>query len=86
MKLFKRSASGMFASQSLLGHVIRGIIAACLLTWAFLHQDQTALSLLAAVGAIIAFRGCPVCWVIGLVETLVQKSGRVAHGTKTPDL
>lgn len=40
MNPFKRSAQGLFASQSLLGHLLRG---------------------------------CPICWMIGLVETVMQK-------------
>jgi hypothetical protein len=73
MKLFARSASGLFASASLSGHLIRGLIAAALLGWALMHQDRIAWSLLAAAGALIAFRGCPICWSIGLVETIAQK-------------
>lgn len=73
MTLFKRSATGLFASASLAGHLVRGGIAIGLLIWAFRHQDQTALSLAAAIGALIAFRGCPVCWTVGLVETVIQK-------------
>ena len=29
------------------------------------------LSILAGVGALIVFRGCPICWTIGLAETVV---------------
>ena len=71
--LFKRSATGFFASQTLLGHLLRGAVAIELLIWAFTHQSHTALSFLAAIGALIAFRGCPICWTIGLVETVLQK-------------
>jgi hypothetical protein len=73
MKLFERSANGMFASASLSGHLIRGFIAAGLLGWALTHQGEIALSLLAAAGALIAMRGCPICWSIGLLETIAQK-------------
>jgi hypothetical protein len=66
----------LFASQSLLGHLLRGSVAVWLLVWAIQHQTQVALSLLAALGALIAFRGCPICWTIGLVETLLQKALR----------
>lgn len=78
MSLFKRSGGGLFASQSLLGHLLRGAIATGLLIWAFQHQAHSTLSVLAAVGALVAFRGCPVCWAIGLVETVMQKLRRPA--------
>lgn len=80
MNLFSRSATGLFASASLAGHLIRGAVAAALLAWAFRHQAETALSLLAALGALVAFRGCPICWAIGLVETIAQKVKRRAAG------
>jgi hypothetical protein len=81
MSVFKRSATGFFASESLLGHLLRGGVATALLSWAIQHQAQTALSLLAAAGALIAFRGCPICWTVGLVETVVQKvRGSVGRG------
>lgn len=80
MKLFRRSAIGFFASESLLGHLIRGAVAAVLLVWAFQHPAHEALSVLAAIGALIAFRGCPVCWTVGLAETVAQKFKRPAAG------
>ena len=76
MNLFKRSANGLFANTSLLGHLVRGGIAALLAIWAIQHQTRPALSLAAAAGAIIAFRGCPLCWTIGLVETLAPRLRR----------
>lgn len=72
MNLFKRSAVGLFASESLVGHLIRGGVAIALLGWAIQNQSQVVLSLGAALGALVAFRGCPVCWTIGLVETMGQ--------------
>jgi hypothetical protein len=78
MNLFKRSATGFFASESLLGHLIRGGVAIWLLVWAIQHQMQPTLSILAALGALIAFRGCPVCWTVGLIETAMQKVKRSA--------
>jgi hypothetical protein len=77
MKLFKRSATGFFASESLPGHLIRGSVAVALLVWAVQHQGGLpTLSILAGIGALIAFRGCPVCWTVGLVETVTQKLRR----------
>jgi hypothetical protein len=73
MNLLKRDATGIFASASMVGHLLRGGIGIALVYWAFQHQTDTSLSMLAAVGALLAFRGCPVCWTIGLFETAVLK-------------
>lgn len=74
MKLFSKAATGFFASQSLAGHLLRGAVAFTLLYWAIAHQQaQPFMALLAGAGALVAMRGCPVCWTIGLVETLGQK-------------
>ena len=63
----------MFGSAFLGAHLMRGAAAAALLAWAIV--DQTAhpwLSLGAGVAALVALRGCPMCWTVGLVETLSQ--------------
>jgi uncharacterized membrane protein (DUF441 family) len=65
-----------FASPTVLVHLIRGAIAFSALAWAFLHQDNMLVSVLAFVVALIAFRGCPTCWTIGLIETLVHRLGK----------
>lgn len=75
--IFSKSSAGLFASQSLAGHLLRGAAAAALLYWAVVHQQtQPGLALLAGAGALVALRGCPVCWTIGLFETLGQQFGR----------
>ena len=71
--LFKRSATGLFASESLVGHLLRGGMGIGLLVWAIQHQAQGALSWAAAIAALLAFRGCPMCWTVGLVESVLQK-------------
>jgi hypothetical protein len=76
MNLFKRSAEGVFASESLAGHLVRGGIGGLLLAWAIRHQGMPALSVAAGIAALIAFRGCPVCWTVGLAETVRQKLRR----------
>ena len=77
MKLFGKAATGFFASQSLTGHLLRGAVAFMLLYWAIAHQQtQPFMALLAGAGALVAMRGCPVCWTIGLVETVGQQLKR----------
>ena len=73
MTLFSKAATGFFASRSLAGHLLRGVIAFTLLYAAITQQQaQPFMALLAGAGAMLAMRGCPVCWTIGLVETVGQ--------------
>ena len=62
-----KSPSGLFATQTLTGHVIRGAVAFALLYLAIEQQYlHPVASLLAGLLALVAMRGCPVCWTIGL--------------------
>jgi uncharacterized membrane protein YedE/YeeE len=71
MKYFH--GTGVFGSAFLSAHLMRGAAAAALLAWAIIHQTAYPwLSLGAGVAALVALRGCPMCWTIGLVETLLQ--------------
>jgi hypothetical protein len=71
MKYFRRV--GMFGSAFLGAHLMRGAAAAVLLAWGIAHQTaQPWLSLGAGVAALVALRGCPICWTVGLVETVSQ--------------
>jgi uncharacterized membrane protein YedE/YeeE len=65
--------TGMFGSTSLGAHLMRGAAAAALLAFAIVHQSAHPwASLSAGVAALVALRGCPMCWTVGLVETLSQ--------------
>ena len=65
--------AGMFGRAFLSAHLTRGAAAAALLAWAIVHQTaQPWLSLGAGVAALVALRGCPMCWTVGLVETRSQ--------------
>jgi hypothetical protein len=69
---------GMFGSAFLGAHLMRGAAAAALLAWAIVHQTAHPwLSLVAGVAALVALRGCPMCWTVGLVETLTKRWGKV---------
>src|SRR5262249_52469019 len=71
-----KSPSGLFATQTLTGHVIRGAVAFALLYLAIEQQHlHPVASLLAGLLALVAMRGCPVCWTIGLAETIRQGYG-----------
>jgi uncharacterized membrane protein YedE/YeeE len=52
---------------------MRGAVAAALLAFAIVQQTAHPwASLSAGVAALVALRGCPMCWTVGLVETLAQ--------------
>ena len=60
-----------FASASLPCHLLRGLIGFGSLIAAFaLLPSVGPLSLLLLPVTLLAFRGCPTCWVIGLIETV----------------
>jgi hypothetical protein len=60
-----------FASTSLPRHLIRGVIGFGSLIAAFaLIPAVGAISLLLLPVTLLAFRGCPTCWVVGLLETI----------------
>lgn len=60
-----------FASTSLTRHLTRGVIGFGSLIAAFaLLPALGPVSLLLLPVTLLAFRGCPTCWVIGLIETI----------------
>jgi hypothetical protein len=75
-QLLGKSPSGLFATQTLTGHVTRGAVAFALLYLAIEQQhSHPVASLLAGFLALTAMRGCPVCWTIGLAETIRRRCG-----------
>ena len=51
-------------------HLVRGATAAVLIAWALMFADtQPVLVIAAGVMAVIAMRGCPACWMLGLWDT-----------------
>jgi hypothetical protein len=67
----------MFGSAFLGAHLMRGAVAAALLIWAMVSQTAHPwLSLGAGAVALVALRGCPICWIVGLVETLTKRRGK----------
>lgn len=72
--LLAKSPTGLFASRTLTGHLLRGAVAFALLAQALsIQHERPWLAMLAALGALVVMRGCPMCWTIGLVETVVQR-------------
>ena len=64
----------MFASNTLLEHGLRGLVGIGTLWYAVTIAATHPLGSLAlGVLALLAFRGCPICRAIGLVETASQR-------------
>ncbi|MEU5154749.1 hypothetical protein [Glycomyces sp. NPDC021274] len=65
------AGSGSFASRSVPRHVARGVLSFGLLIAAFaLLPAFGPVSLVLAPVGLLALRGCPMCWVLGLIETV----------------
>jgi hypothetical protein len=66
----------MFASKTIAAHLLRGVIGVALIAWALEHQSSNpAFALAGGIVALIAMRGCPLCWTLGLLATI---SGRIS--------
>ncbi len=67
----------MYCSTSVGIHLLRGLAALTLIIGAlYLSAFGTAgliVATIAFVGAILLLRGCPMCWLIGLLETLRRR-------------
>ena len=56
-------------------HGLRGLVAAALITLAFLpHAGSSWAPLLLLPPAAVLLRGCPLCWLLGLAERLRARS------------
>jgi hypothetical protein len=63
-----------FASATLAGHLLRGALGVVALAAAISMGPESAAASLALGGvALLAFRGCPLCWTVGLFETVVAR-------------
>ncbi len=76
-ELHERSHVGMFvagappAGVSIAGHLVRGAVGFGLIGSALALAASTGPAALAlAIGGMVALRGCPMCWIAGLVERL----------------
>lgn len=65
----------MFASSSVVVHVLRGVVGLVLLVGALVLAGDHPWALLGLVGTVVAWRGCPTCWTMGLIATVSR--GRV---------
>lgn len=60
-----------FSSRNLATHLLRGLMAALLIVLAVaLHSTHPWLAGTSGLAAVVMLRGCPLCWTVGLFETL----------------
>ncbi len=64
-----------FASQTVVRHVGRGVgatLLAALAVWLLSYPGTLSGTVAIAffIGAVVLLRGCPMCWFIGLIETI----------------
>jgi hypothetical protein len=58
----------------LIAHLLRGATAAMLIAWAmWFGTTQPALAVTAFAVAVVAMRGCPACWMLGLYDTITRR-------------
>lgn len=64
----------MFASKTISGHLARGALGVGTMAFALsAAADHPWLPLAALPIALVALRGCPMCWTVGLAQTVVAK-------------
>jgi len=64
----------MFASRTISGHLARGALGVGTMALALSAAGAHPWLPLAALPiAMVALRGCPTCWIIGLAQTVVAK-------------
>jgi hypothetical protein len=67
---------GFFASTSVARHLLRGALGFGLIGSAFaLTSNIGPAALLLAPPGMIALRGCPMCWIVGLIQ--IVSAGRL---------
>ncbi len=70
----------MFCSSSVSVHLLRGAAAFALIAAALFFNGLGLMgSGLALLGAFLLLRGCPMCWMMGLFETIAK--GRKSNAT-----
>lgn len=63
----------MFCSSSVSIHLLRGAAAFGLIGAALLYNGLGTIGAgFALVGALLLLRGCPMCWLMGLFETIAK--------------
>lgn len=68
----------MFKSRNIGEHIFRGILGFGLLAVSLVYSGVLGWwTMLPVVGALVSFRGCPTCWTVDLVETVLLRKTRI---------
>ncbi|WPG39614.1 hypothetical protein [Variovorax sp. EBFNA2] len=70
---------------SITWHLLRGAGALALVALAvLLSSEHPWIAPPALIGALLLLRGCPMCWLVGLLERLsARKAAKASEGTST---
>ena len=72
-----REGLSPLGSRSIAAHLSRGLAGFVLLAVALGYAPRLGWwTLVPAAGALAMFRGCPMCWVAGLVDTVLHRMSR----------
>lgn len=74
----------IFKSPNILFHILRGILGFGFLAIALQYaEDLGWWTAVPVIAALICLGGCPMCWIVGLVETALRRkpSARCADGS-----
>jgi len=63
----------LFASSSVAVHVARGVLGLLLVVAGLALTSWSAWSLLLVPLGVLAWRGCPTCWTLGLIATISRR-------------
>lgn len=71
----------MFASATVIEHIARGVAGFGAISVAIVLAREPSVgpvvgSVTLALASLVAFRGCPICWTIGMVETMLDRERR----------
>lgn len=81
----QRPPDTMFASKTLLAHWIRGAVGLIAFVAAFALVGAIGpVSLLLLVLSVLAWRGCPTCWALGLTRTRAVRDSAAACAACPP--
>lgn len=64
----------MHCSTAIIMHLLRAIAAVMLLVVALFTLPKGPIMVFALIGALLLLGGCPMCWLMGLVEKLKGNS------------
>jgi len=63
----------VFGNRTITLHILRGVLGVAALYGAFATMNHTLwASLILLAAAFLLLKGCPMCWTMGLIETIVM--------------